>query len=77
MSLLTFTTHVFTDAAAGVTSEEVFVTLSYLNVMRGVVSVAPMVLTDLVKVHEMAASRNTATPHALTLLNSSTRTMIF
>ena len=51
MSLLTFTAHVFTDVARGVTSEEVFVTLSYLNVMRGVVSIAPMAITDLVKVH--------------------------
>lgn len=50
MSLLTFTTRVFTDVTGGVTSEEVFVTLSYLNIMRGVVSVTPMVITDLVKV---------------------------
>ena len=50
MALLTFCTHVFTDVSGTLTSEEVFVTLSYLNILRGAVTVAPMLITDIVKV---------------------------
>ncbi|XP_076445889.1 multidrug resistance-associated protein 1-like [Babylonia areolata] len=49
MALLTFSTYVVTDVSGALTSEEVFVTLSYLSLIRGAVTVAPMVVTDIVK----------------------------
>lgn len=49
MALLTLAVHVLVSDDHRVTSEEAFVTLAYISILRGVVTVAPMVMTDIIK----------------------------
>lgn len=52
MSFVTLTTHAFLQQDRRLTSYDAFVTLAYLNVLRGSIVTAPMVFTDLIKVRD-------------------------